>query len=362
MIDNASVIGTSLLLCLLSATTPTLGYMEPIWNLGFIIVFFGVILLGISGELMNQAQTLAIERDWVLVIADEVGSVSTMNTWMRRIDLSCKVLAPWAVGEILTAVGKSPRMRIFYGAAAVGVWNAMAYPLELLLTTVVYHSFSKLQEKSHTHEDGTKHSHSNGHVNHSHFIHRHVKLLNNDNSNIGNSDGNDYCSDDVQVNSEVTNNNKKHSKESGAPNEFTISEGNSKDEISINAIDINFASFHWHEHPNGKVDHTHNDLYLGYVDIKHSKFTGALIQNIKGKTPFQAFKNGFSLYKSHQVFLASVAYSSLWCSVLDNGTLMTAYLLWRNVEPNYIGIGRGVGVRLLLFELYFASTPIVLFY
>ena len=41
---------------------------------------------------------------------------------------------------------------------------------------------------------------------------------------------------------------------------------------------------------------------------------------------------------------ASVAYSSLWCSVLDNGALMASYLLWRNVEPSNIGMWRGIGV------------------
>ena len=101
LVDNASVIGTSVLLCLLAASEDSLGQQKPEWNMGLIVVFIGVLVLGVSGELMNQAQTLAIERDWVVIIANEVGSLSMMNKWMRRIDLSCKVLAPIGVGVII---------------------------------------------------------------------------------------------------------------------------------------------------------------------------------------------------------------------------------------------------------------------
>ena len=88
------------------------------------------------------------EKDWVVVIAKEIGSITSMNTWMRRIDLSCKVLAPWAVGAIISSVGNSRRMRIFYGAAAVGLWNAMAYPMELMLTTAVFYAFPAKKYKN----------------------------------------------------------------------------------------------------------------------------------------------------------------------------------------------------------------------
>ena len=58
----------------------------------------GIILLGCVGEVMNQAQTLALERDWVVVIAEQSGNpLKTLNMLMRRIDLSCKLLAPAAV-------------------------------------------------------------------------------------------------------------------------------------------------------------------------------------------------------------------------------------------------------------------------
>jgi hypothetical protein len=55
---------------------------------------------------------------------------------------------------------------------------------------------------------------------------------------------------------------------------------------------------------------------------------------------------------------ASVAYSSLWCSVLDNGALMASYLLWRNVEPSDIGMWRGIGVRYRCSAIVWPSFPL----
>ena len=138
------------------------------WTPQFIMVFSAVVLFGIVGELFNQAQKLAVEKDWVVVIAPSTAKLQEMNTRIRRIDLLCKVLAPTTVGFILDASGDNPREKIFWGALLVAAYNLLSYPLELLLNTKVYNSHTALASKKHEHEDGLVHAHEGGHIQHSH--------------------------------------------------------------------------------------------------------------------------------------------------------------------------------------------------
>ena len=287
LIDNASVLGTSGLLCLLVVSTPSLGAYDqpPVLDLGFVVVFLGILFLGVAGELMNQAQTLAIEKDWVVVIAEEIGSITSMNTWMRRIDLSCKVLAPWAVGAIILSVGNSRRMRIFYGAAAVGLWNAMAYPMELMLTTAVFYAFPALSEKPHVHENGTKHSHLNGHKDHSHFVHRHVLLSSNGGgSEVGSGGNRGGGGGGGEMMAHVQN------------------DTSSKELEHKNIHEGHWSDPHWHEQV-GSIEHSHVDAHKGRIKVDDASFTGNLVLDGEGNTFFQAFSNGFRLYVRHPVFL-----------------------------------------------------------
>ena len=360
LVDNASVFGTSVLLCLLAASQPSLGQQRPTWDMGLIVTFVGVLILGVSGELMNQAQTLAIERDWVVVIANEIGSVPIMNTWMRRIDLSCKALAPWAVGLMIQSVGKSGRMRVFYGAAAVGVWNAMAYPLELMLTTAVFYAFPALEDKIHHHEDGTKHSHTNGHKDHSHFVHRHI--MRNDSSNsidsidsIDSTDLSGAKSQETQISAAAEVEEKiiasdvseahwhdvqHHSHHSHHDNQDSQDSHNQDNHDSHKVQQVQQDH---HDH-HGKIQHNHASEGKGNIYLGDAHLTGGLAHmGSSQKNAFSTFVRGFRGLFGHKVLLASIAYSSLWCSVLDNGALMTAYLVWRNVELDVIGTWRGIG-------------------
>ena len=64
----------------------------PAWSPKLMILFILINILGMIGEVTNQAQTLAIEKDWVVEMANRDSKVlQTLNVEMRRIDLSCKV-------------------------------------------------------------------------------------------------------------------------------------------------------------------------------------------------------------------------------------------------------------------------------
>ena len=104
------------------------------------------------------------------------------------------------------------------------------------------------------------------------------------------------------------------------------------------------SGMHWHDEKHGTIQHNHLEQGRGAMHVNDAYFTGGYLKTTATQSGFfNAFKRGFHAYYSHKIFLASVAYTSLWCSVLDNGTLMTAYLLWRHVEPDSIGMWRGIG-------------------
>jgi hypothetical protein len=343
IVDNASVVGTSVLLCYVAVTETGIGVVPPDWNGSFTLCFVGIIILGISGEVMNQAQTLSVERDWVVVIAKEMGSLATMNTMMRRIDLMCKVLAPAAVGAIISTVGSSSRMKVFYGSAAVGVWNALAFPLELLLTTVVFHAFPALDAKRHSHMDGvTKHSHPGGHIEHSHFVHQHAIPQSSSSDSEGKGDGgiqktNPHWHDTFGPVDHV-HHKEAHAHARGHGHSHGHGHGHSHGPPQQHHIESK-------DHGNEQTTEGASAVVWGPVVMETSHFTGGTVIGEGGgkSSPCAALVRGFRSYVRHPVLLASVSLSLLYCTVLDNGALMTAYLTWRGVDPAVVGASRGAG-------------------
>ena len=53
------------------------------------------------------------------------------------------------------------------------------------------------------------------------------------------------------------------------------------------------------------------------------------------ETALEQLTSGWRLYARHRVFWASVAYGMIYMSVLDNGTLMTAYLKYAGSSVLY---------------------------
>jgi len=63
--------------------------------------FTGLVLLACIEKISIIANTIAVERDWVVVIAgDNKGLLQEMNSQMRRIDLLCKLLSPLVIAVI----------------------------------------------------------------------------------------------------------------------------------------------------------------------------------------------------------------------------------------------------------------------
>ncbi|KAL6310311.1 Ferroporti-1 [Sparassis latifolia] len=103
-------------------------------------MFSIIIICGCIHNLAGVAISVAIERDWVTVIADGSSEhLTTINTYMRRIDLLCKLLAPLFV-SLLTTAASYPFAAYFL----CGI-EALCMVFELIWITIVYRRFPQLQ-------------------------------------------------------------------------------------------------------------------------------------------------------------------------------------------------------------------------
>ena len=96
-------------------------------------------VFGAFGAVFSRASTVAIEKDWVVVLS--MGSSSWLketNVMMRQIDLGCKVLAPVVAGFVIS-MGD-----IQDAAIVVGLANILAILVEWVCTKNIYDNVSEL--------------------------------------------------------------------------------------------------------------------------------------------------------------------------------------------------------------------------
>ncbi len=145
IIENLSIISSSIILSLV----PYLFNINEIDvnNNSTIIVIVLVIILGIIGEIMNNAQTISTEKDWVIVISQETKmDINDINKIFIRIDLMCKIIAP-AVAGLIIDLFENSNQQIFIIGLTIGIWNLMSFPLELILKKSVFDKFTELKKE-----------------------------------------------------------------------------------------------------------------------------------------------------------------------------------------------------------------------
>ncbi|KAE9360973.1 hypothetical protein PF008_g1511 [Phytophthora fragariae] len=229
VLENANIIASTMLLGSMLLATNADGLHKPEWTWPLTLLFFGTLVCGGVGQVLSEVQTLGIERDWVVVIAqnsDEERSTAlvSLNTTLRRIDLACKLLGPLAFGVIMDFAGRDPTTRAVIGASTVAIWNALSTPLEYLMTRDIYKLVPELATKETPYEEEQR-------------------------------------------------------QQASADSKSTLSR---------------YAAMWWN-------------------------------------------------YSRHPVFLLSFSYCALYMTILDNGSLNTAYLKWRGVPDSLLGSSRGAG-------------------
>ncbi|KAJ3688309.1 hypothetical protein LUZ61_017473 [Rhynchospora tenuis] len=108
----------------------------------FMVLVVVTNLSGAVGVLSTLAGTILIEREWVVVMSncEPPDLLTKMNSVIRRIDLTCKLLAPVLTGFVISFISLQASAIIF------SVWNILSVFLEYWLLASVYNGVPSLSE------------------------------------------------------------------------------------------------------------------------------------------------------------------------------------------------------------------------
>ena len=114
-----------------------------------------IVVLGVVGEVCNNMQTIALEKDWVVVMAgkDEAGLLPRMNVILKRIDLLCKVLAPGVIGVFLDLFGDDSLSSSYCGILVLALFNLFSWPIEYSVLREIHEFVPALQRKKIRNQD-----------------------------------------------------------------------------------------------------------------------------------------------------------------------------------------------------------------
>lgn len=90
-------------------------------------IFAVVLFLGVLEKLSGNANTMAMERDWIVVVAAPEGQpydLTRLNAVMRRIDLVCKLIAPIVISTIISTVASTRVGVLVVGGTSTLSWAA----------------------------------------------------------------------------------------------------------------------------------------------------------------------------------------------------------------------------------------------
>jgi iron-regulated transporter 1 len=134
--------------CLLFWSMLEAAHVFEAWVGGLALALLSV--LACIEKLCATANTVSIERDWVVVISNnDEAYLQAMNAQMRRIDLFCKLTGPLAIALI---DGFSPRTAV---VVTLGL-NALSMTAEYGLIARVFRSVPGLQGHDLSEETGTQ--------------------------------------------------------------------------------------------------------------------------------------------------------------------------------------------------------------
>ncbi|XP_028767576.1 solute carrier family 40 member 2-like [Neltuma alba] len=110
----------------------------------FILLAVITDICGAIGVLSTLAGTILIEREWLVVISEGQPPelLTQMNSVTRRIDLTCKLLAPVVTGFIISFVSLKA------SAITLALWNTISVWVEYWLFTSVYCGIPSLGQSS----------------------------------------------------------------------------------------------------------------------------------------------------------------------------------------------------------------------
>ncbi|OQV16413.1 putative Solute carrier family 40 member 1 [Hypsibius exemplaris] len=100
-------------------------------------------LFAIVGDCASVAMNIIVEKDWVVVIAGgSKTDLADMNATIRRIDLTCQILSPIIIAQIMTFGAH------YIGTIVVSVWNVLSMVAEYFILQKVYEQRPQLAVKA----------------------------------------------------------------------------------------------------------------------------------------------------------------------------------------------------------------------
>ncbi|XP_070565076.1 ferroportin-like isoform X2 [Ptychodera flava] len=140
LFQNAFIIGCASLLGLLIAFQSEIG---QIWNDSLTALFHALIIcFGAIANLASIGNKIAIQKDWVVVVAGtSKGKLANLNAVLRRIDLVVNIIAPIVVGQIMTFAS------MLAGTIFIASWNIVSGFVEYYLLLTVYKKVPALAVK-----------------------------------------------------------------------------------------------------------------------------------------------------------------------------------------------------------------------
>nr|XP_006210053.2 solute carrier family 40 member 1 [Vicugna pacos] len=141
VIQNVSVILCGIILMMVFLHKEELLTMYHGWVLTSCYIL--IITIANIANLASTATAITIQRDWIVVVAGgDRSKLADMNATIRRIDQLTNILAPMAVGQIMT-----------YGSAVIGCgfisgWNLVSMCVEYFLLWKVYQKTPALAVKA----------------------------------------------------------------------------------------------------------------------------------------------------------------------------------------------------------------------
>ncbi|XP_074071615.1 ferroportin [Macrotis lagotis] len=149
VVQNVSVITCGIILMIVFLHKNELLNMYNGWVLTSCYIL--IISIANIANLASTATGITIQRDWIVVVAgSDRNKLAGMNATIRRIDQLTNILAPMAVGQIMTF--GSPVI----GCGFISGWNLVSMCVEYFLLWKVYQKTPALALKALPKEDETE--------------------------------------------------------------------------------------------------------------------------------------------------------------------------------------------------------------
>ncbi|XP_052081265.1 solute carrier family 40 member 1-like [Mytilus californianus] len=106
------------------------------------LCFAIIILLGICADLASVANTIVIERDWVVELCQhDTDLLGSMTATLRSIDLTTKLAAPIVTGQVIYF------LHIGWGGVFIASWNVVSLFVEYNMIKKVYDQIPSLADQ-----------------------------------------------------------------------------------------------------------------------------------------------------------------------------------------------------------------------